>query len=480
LSDYLKNKKEVGIISSGAYVPWHRLKRDEVGKIWELPGRGEKAVANYDEDTLTMAVEASRNNNISNSLLNDTDLLYFCSTTPPYLEKQNSATIAEVLQLPETTQTVDVTNSLRAGTQGLIMATDAILAGRAKAAIVCASDKRLGLPNGTNEMAFGDGAAAFYVGTEDIIAIIRGTYTIRQEIISTWRSDRDRFVRSFEERFGLEMGYNRIIPNAVKLALSKEALSTDDISKMIIYSANPRHIKGVVSKLGFNSQTQIQDGLFEKIGNLGTAQVPLNLTAALEQSNSGDLILVVNYSDGCDVILLEVTKNIEKLKKKRRKVPHYLKNKRLLSYVKYMSWREMLPLEPPARAKPETPSASALWRDNKSLALIGVKCQMCGTIQYPPFRICIECNAKDNFEPYRLAEKRGTLVSYSHDNLAASQDKPTTIAVVDFEEGGRIMCDITDREPDEIQIGMPVEMTFRIMRYEGGIYDYWWKCKPFR
>lgn len=42
------------------------------------------------------------------------------------------------------------------------------------------------------------------------------------------------------------------------------------------------------------------------------------------------------------------------------------------------------------------------------------------------------------------------------------------------------MCDMTDRDLSEVKVGMPVEMTFRKLRYTGGIHDYWWKCKPFR
>ena len=42
------------------------------------------------------------------------------------------------------------------------------------------------------------------------------------------------------------------------------------------------------------------------------------------------------------------------------------------------------------------------------------------------------------------------------------------------------MCDITDRDADEIKVGMPVEMTFRKIRFVGGIHDYWWKCRPVR
>ena len=54
------------------------------------------------------------------------------------------------------------------------------------------------------------------------------------------------------------------------------------------------------------------------------------------------------------------------------------------------------------------------------------------------------------------------------------------MSVVNFEGGGRITCDMTDRDLEEVKMGMPLEMTFRKVRYVGGIYDYWWKCMPLR
>jgi len=473
-------EKEVGIVSCGAYIPWNRLNRKDIAREWESFGGGQKAVAGYDEDSLTMAVEAIRNCVRVTGFPLEADGLYFCTTTPPYLEKQSAATIAEVFEFGETAMTLDITDTLRAGTQGIILASDAIRAGRAEKILVCASDKRLCLPGGGNELSFGDAAAAFCLGREDVIAAIEGIFTARQEIISTWRSDRDRFVRNYEDRFGLEMGYKRTVPNAIESAMKEMGLSPEDISKVVIYGASPRHVSGVAGTLGFDPKTQVQDAMFDWVGNTGTAQVPLSLVAALEQAEPGDRILVANYSDGCDVLVLRVTENITAFKEKARPIAFFQENKNRMPYVKYMKWREIFQIEPPLRLPPERPSAAALWRDNSSLALKGVKCQECGTIQYPPLRVCVECGTKDRMEPYRLAEKVGRLAAFSHDNLASGPDKPTTVAVIDFEEGGRVMCDAADRNPDEIKIGMPVEMTFRILRFVEGIYDYWWKARPIR
>lgn len=476
----MASEREIGIESCGVYIPWNRVKREDIGREWGTVGGGEKAVAGHDEDSLTMAVEATRNSYRVTGFPMEVDGLYFCSTTSPYLEKQSAAVMAEVFELPESTMTLDVGDTLRAGTQGIILALDAIRSGRSGRILVCASDKRQCLPGGSNEMAFGDAAVSFCLGTEKVIAALEGVFTMREEIISTWRSDRDRYVRSYEERFGLEMGYNRVVPRAIERALKETGLSAGEFSKVVVYAANPRHLRGPMGRLGFDLKTQVQDGLFSTVGNSGAAQAPLGLAAALEEASPGDRIMVVNYSDGCDVLIFKVTDNIRAFQEKCRKITYFAQNKRYLPYIKYIQWREILPTEPPLRVPPETPSAAALWRDNGSLALRGVKCRVCGTVQYPPFRVCVECGTRDRMDAYRLADKAGRLVAFSHDNLSASPDKPITIGVIDFEEGGRVMCDLTDRTTDEITIDMPMEMTFRVLRTVGGINDYWWKAKPAR
>lgn len=50
----------IGITSIGAYIPRYRLTLEEVGKMWQVRGGpGEKSVAGYDEDAVTMAVAAA-------------------------------------------------------------------------------------------------------------------------------------------------------------------------------------------------------------------------------------------------------------------------------------------------------------------------------------------------------------------------------------------------------------------------------------
>lgn len=470
----------VGIKSYGVYIPYHRLDRTDIAKFWggfKVPG--EKAVANFDEDTVTMGAEACRD------CLKGTDRtgiggLCFASTTFPYAEKQSAALVAATLDLNRTTRTMDVSGSLRCGSNAVGTAVDSLSSGGSGDYLVCASDLRLGLPNGSKEMEFGDGAAALLLGNSDLIATIDHAYSLSNELYDVYRPATDQFVRSWEDRFVREMGFTKVVPEAAGEALKTFSITPGDFTRAVISAPNPSYLSGVAKKLGFDPKTQVIDPLWGLVGNLGAAHSIALLAAALEEAKPGDKLLWVTYGDGCDVMALTVTDNVAKAQEKQS-VKRMVGSKALTSYQKYLHWRDLVDLEPPNRPREEPASAVALQRDRKcGLALNGSKCNNCGTIQYPVQRICMECRTKDNWDYYPCAEKQGKIVTFSHDNLAVSPDPPTTLAAVDFEEGGRMMMDVTDRDVAQIQVGMPVEMTFRKFRHTQGITVYWWKSRPVR
>ncbi len=193
-----------GIVSYGAYVPLRRL---------STGAQSEKAVANWDEDSLTMAVAAAIDC-LGGIERKTVDGLYFATTTPPYGEKLAATTAAWAADLRPDIFTADITDSLRAGTAALRMAADAVKAGSAKNLLVTASDLRMGA--GGMDTGFGDGAAAFLVGDKDVIATIEGSYSLSNELLDVWRASGARNVRSWEDRFVFEEGYLKILPQAVK------------------------------------------------------------------------------------------------------------------------------------------------------------------------------------------------------------------------------------------------------------------------
>ncbi len=470
-----------GIASYGAYIPLYRLNRPDIQKAWEsmIPIPGEKAVASYDEDSITMAVAAARDC-LTGQDAQKIDRLYFASTTSPYKEKLSASVVAGALGLGKEILTSDFGGSLRAGLNAFRAAADAVDAGSANCVLVTVADTRLGAPKGDKEMAFGDGAAALLVTKAGTAVDILGGHSVFQEFHDQWRSDQDVFVRSWEERFVREAGYMRAVPPTVAAALQKVNLTTADIAKAAIYAPDPRLLGMAASKMGFDPMAQIQDPLYMTVGNTGCANALMVLVAALEDAKAGDNLMCVAYGDGCDAVVMKASDGIEKVKD-RRGIKRHLESKTIIPYNRYLVWRGLVDTEPPPRPPINHISVPALWRDqNYGLALHGLKCNNCGTPQYPPQRVCVICQTQDDFQTYDFAHKKATITSFSHDNLAASIDPPSTIAAVDFEEGGRIIFNMVDRNPDDVKTGMPVEVSFRKVHFYEGIHNYWWKCTPIR
>jgi 3-hydroxy-3-methylglutaryl CoA synthase len=472
-----------GIVDYGAYIPVYRLKRDLITQVWGSRAAsvsGEKAVCNYDEDSVTMAVAAGIDC-IGGFEHGKPDILYFATTTANYREKQSASTIATALNLPSSIRTADFTDSLRSGTVALNAALDAVGAGSARSAIVIASDCRLGFPHSEHELIFGDGSAAIVVGNSNVIANVEGTHSIFNEIMDVWRARDDDMVRSAEQRFILTKGYMDVVQELVSTVFHKYDLKPEDFAKVVLYAPDIKSHTTLVEKLGFDPQRQVQDPLLTTVGNTGSASALMMLVAALEEGKPGDRILLINYGDGADAFIFSVTEEITKIQGKRG-IKSHLESKAMLSeYHKYANWRNLI-LEEGARRPPtQSPSVTCLWRErDRILALKGSKCKRCATVQYPPQRVCARCRAKDEFDDYKISDKVGRVVTYSIDHLTAAKDPPAVFAWVDFDGGGRIHCEITDHSLREPSIGMPVEMTFRKLYEAGGISNYFWKARPIR
>jgi len=465
-----------GIRAFGGYVPRYRLGKETAG--WGHPV--EKAVANFDEDSITMAVAAGMDclRGIDRRQVQG---LYFATTTPPYAEKQNAAIIAEALDLGSNVFTTDITGVMRAGTIALRTALDAVRAGTADNILVVAADTRMAAPRSDLERNIGDGAAAFLLSREGVAAEVTGSFFLTDNMLEVWRTREDAFVRSWEDRFIQEEGYQRLVPQAVKAFLEQQGARPDRFARVVLYAPDGRQHAAMVRRLGFSPE-QVQDSLFGRLGNTGAAFVPMLLAAALKEARPGEEVLTINYGDGADVFSFRVTEAIEEARQRCRGVMAYLESKQVLpNYETYARWREVWTAEGARRPPPQVPSVSALWRErDQNIRLYGCRCTACGTVQYPPQQVCVNCGQRGETEPVRLSDKGGTVFTYSFDYLAGTPDVPLVLAVVNFDGGGRMLTMMTDRELGEIRVGMPVEMSFRKLRTVGGIHNYYWKSVPLR
>ena len=459
-----------GIQSYGTYVPFYRLKKSTVAAAYGgFAKRGEKAVAYYDEDSLTMAVAASMEAAYGKNL----ESVMFATTTAPYKEKLSATQIAACLNAPKQIRTMDFAGSLRCASDAMLAAKDSGLT-----TLVATGDCRLGACDGQYENDLGDGAAAYLLGSDDVIAEIVDSVSLSMDIHDMWRNDEDRYVRFWDVRFANSTHYEPMVKQAVKELLAKTGLTAADITYIVNYAHEDRHRTAVAAKLGFTPE-QIPMGLYGEIGNTGAAAAPMLLNSVLDTAKAGDKILYVSYGDGCTAILLQVTENIEKGRPAQTVAQKIAHKDSDLPYGKYLKWKDFLDCEPQRRPDQERSSLPDLFRNyQKNNAMFGTVCKCCGTPQFPPQRVCAKCHAVDEMEPYCFIGKKATVRTYTLDGQSISKDPPNYLVVVDFQGGGKMMTYMVDCKADEVHVGMEVELSFRKLFTAGGVHTYFWKVIP--
>jgi hydroxymethylglutaryl-CoA synthase len=465
-----------GILTAAAYVPFFTMERAEMGRSWGIPSLpGVRAVANSDEDSITMAVEAGLLA-LRGRSREGIDALYFATTTPPYAERQCAPIIAAALDLPPQTVTADFTGTTRAATLALKAAIDAVHSGAARQAMVVAADMRPGEPQTAWEQLMGDAGAAVIVAAH-APATIRAFTSLIGAPLGPWRRPQDRFVRSFDPRVETEYGYVRTTVEAARGALDRAGLSPQQVSRAILYTPDLRSPLEVAHRLGLERR-QLQDPLMTTVGNAGAAHVLLVLAAALEEAQAGEQLLVANYGDGADAFVVSLEGEVQRPPDRPTLAQLLALRRPLPNYGAYAALRNLAGREgPTASASPVT-----YWRDvAMELRWHGARCRACGLVQFPIPRVCRSCGARDQLEEVPLSH-RGTIYTFTLDHLYAGEylDTPVPRVVVDLEGGGRVFLEMTDCDPKEVTWGMEVETTFRCLHEWGGYHNYYWRARPLR
>lgn len=470
----------IGILGYAAYVPTFRLSRAEIAKAWGRPSvppqsGGERAVANFDEDSLTLATEATLRC-LGQFEARQPDGLYFASTTAPDQERQTATVIAAAADLPGAIRTADFAGSLRAGASALLAALDAVKGGPLGAVLVAAADCRLAEPGTEAEALIGDGAAAFMVGDGEAIATVEVSHSIAEDFPGTWRPSENCFIASDDQKFAATHGYQRLILEVMTGLLEKAKVSASQLSKVVCpapdLSSYTALAKASGAPLAF-----VQDPLLFSVGFTGASSPMLLLATCLEQAEPGQLILFISYGSGADALLLSVTDEIATRRSRARR-DLIGRGRPLPSYQTYLRYRDLVQSQHGLWQVEPFSSMTMMWREHRqNLALYGVRCAQCRGVFFPARRVCPKCKTTDAFEPHKLA-RQGRLVTFSKDRLYPGPESPTVMAVIDLEGGGRLFTQMTDCDPETLRIGMGVTLTLRKFHEARGYTHYFWKARP--
>jgi len=477
----------IGIVDFGLYIPYHRLPREAIGEAWRMEQAkelliGERAVAGFDEDTVTMAVEAVLEA-LGPRQEAGVDALFFASTTPPFGEKSSAAVVAAACDLP-VRRSADVTGTLRAGTTALGLALDAVRAGSARRAVVAAADMRPFEPGTLQEAVSGDGAAALVIGEgDDVVAVIEGEVHLSDPTVDVWRHAERRYLSTDDESFANQVGYFALVNEAVDELLRQAGVEAESVAGMALYAPDGRAYMRLARKsplgpaLARAGLMGPAPRLLMAAGNLGAAFPLAQLALLLETAQPDDLLVLVGYGDGADAYLLRVTPAIAK-RPPRRPAAFWLETKGPIPYTQALFFRQHIrdkPLFPPG-AEPWT-SLPLLYRERgELLALRAQRCTSCGAVWWPHRPNCYECGAQEGFEFVRLG-RRGTVATFEVEWAIPHPAPPVGMVTVDTAEGARITTQTTDGDPRVLAVGQEVELAFRLFHTAKALPHYSWKVR---
>lgn len=476
-----------GITGFGGYVPRLRMERAAIAAAhkWMAPSlrslaKGRRAFCSWDEDSVTMAVEAVRDANPRRDL-SAVGTLLFASTTMPFADMQNGSVVRGAVGLPEHARTIDIGQSQRAGTSALL---EALVAPRPGGALVVASDHPRGKAASTQEMTFGAGAAAFTVGDKGVIAELLGSASTSATFVDHFRAEGNKYDYFWEERWIRDEGYMKLVPAAVNAALAEAGVKAGEIQRFIMPSPFRGIATALAKKLGLPPGCEAAD-LAESCGYTGAAHALLMLAHTLEQAKPGEQILVVGFGEGCDALVLRVTEAIREFKPVRGVGGALADAQSHDAYLRMLSYDDGIDLEWGMRAEKAIKTAlTEQYRERHQLAgFVAGRCPKCSTVQFPQLAYCVQpgCNAPGHdFEQIPLADVPAKVLTYTADWLSYHPSPPLYVGFVQFDNGARLQMEMVDVGAAGLDVGMPMRVVYRIKDVDKarGYPRYFWKVTP--
>lgn len=339
-----------GIVGYGAHLPRHRIKVEEIAKVWgtdaESYKRGlmlrEKSVPAPDEDTITMSVEATRNALMRCSVdPKNIGAVYVGSESHPYAVKPSGTVVAEALGAVPDVHCADYEFACKAGSEAMFVTLSLVKSGEMDYALAIGGDTSQGAPGDALEYSAAAGAAAFIMGANDLIAICDYTYSFMTDTPDFWRREYQ-YYPQHAGRFTGEPAYFKHVTNSAKTILEMSSMKPSDFTYAIFHQPNGKFPMRVGKMLGFEKEQMEPGWLSPTLGNTYSGSSPMGLTATLDVAKPGDRILMTSYGSGAgsDSFIWTVTEKIEKVRKAAAGTREQLENNiRYVDYGTYAKFR---------------------------------------------------------------------------------------------------------------------------------------------
>jgi hydroxymethylglutaryl-CoA synthase len=343
----------VGIVGYGANLPRHRIKVEEIAKVWgaDAPSykKGlelrEKSVPAPDQDVITLAVEAARNA-LARAQINPTEIgaVYVGSESHPYAVKPTGTVVAEAIGAVPNCHCADFEFACKAGSEAMFVCTGLVKSGYIKYGLAIGADTSQGAPGDALEYSASAGAAAYIMGSENLIATIDVTHSFMTDTPDFWRREYQHYPQH-AGRYTGEPAYFKHTMGASKALLEKAGMKPADFDFAVFHQPNGKFPMRVGKMLGFKRE-QLETGwLVPLLGNTYSGASPLGLTAILDIAKPGNKIFMCSYGSGSgsDGFILTVTDRIREVQDRAVKTRKLLdENTIYLEYGEYAKFRKKI------------------------------------------------------------------------------------------------------------------------------------------
>jgi uncharacterized OB-fold protein len=316
----------------------------------------------------------------------------------------------------------------------------------------------------------------------DALASIIAVHAAGSDFVDHYRMTGAKFDYALEERWVRDESLLKQIPRVIRELLTAAGCDGDHVRHLALPTGAA--VAKRVAALAGLSAARRDDTVLAQSGDAGAALPLLLLMAAIESAEPGDLIVAAGIGQGVDAMLLRVERGARDAAPAVSKA--LLRRREESSYLRYLSHRGLLDVDFGMRGERDQRTAhSVAYRKRDAMsAFKGGRCEGCGTVQFPRARICVnpECHALDRQAPYRLADSRGRLKTFTEDWQAYSPRPPYVYGNVEFAEGGNLFMEITDTEPGELQVNDAMRFVYRIKDEDRarGFRRYFWKATKVR
>jgi hydroxymethylglutaryl-CoA synthase len=458
----------IRVLGVGAAAPRLRLAAADIAAAWgRSGGRGQVAVCPPDEDTLTLAWEAATRAceaaGVEPAAL---DAVFWGTSRPPFAEGPSHAVLAAALGCSPHAGGMLIAGSPHTGMDTLASASDAVLAGSARIALVVASDaQRPGLGTGF-EARCGAGAAAMVLAGSGGTATLGARITRSRPFLDRYRGDGEQDLRDLYD--GRLFREEVFLPVVAEVAT---ALSSFDVREWSLPDPDGR-LGATVAKL-VGGGAPVSTPVYASVGDSGAAAPLLGAVGALDAPG---LVGIIGTGGGRTT---GVIVDVETPVPGAARVLDVLNDHVPATYAQVLRARGQL--TPAGETVPMgVPPESAMFvrGADEMLGLLGGRCVDCGTISTPPsiHPTCIACGGP-KLEPVAVA-RRGSVHTYVvNHTMPAPFVAPLPIAVLDMEDGARLMLQVVGDGTD-VEIGARVDLVLRKYAHERGVPVYGFKARP--